>query len=343
MLEIKQSLYLKTSSTNKIKLEQIEQGKVELKSSMLSSIKQQVETWQKVLICSSCITALAIAGQLLSTSLDERKLIQVVPDYVEWIWLFWWCLIGSIVSNQFLEKKIIKNSLIFWLSFFTVCIIVPSFCLIGFHYIVFLDGWWIPVITPLIGLSLSALTIPSYKHYLLSQIVSFDSLTKVANRRYFEEFYQNLWLNFTGEEKPISLILCDVDYFKLYNDRYGHQAGDKCLYQVAQAISQAIRSTDLVARYGGEEFIVVLPNTAPEIALKIGQRICHQIQTLQITHENSLVSNIVTLSGGLATAYPYNSSRSDDLIGDADRSLYMAKAQGRNCVVYMPQVYQQSQ
>jgi diguanylate cyclase (GGDEF)-like protein len=274
-----------------------------------------------------------IASQLLAAALDGRKLIQVVPEYLEGVWLFCWCLIGAVVSSQFIEKKIVKNSAVFWLSLFSISIIIPLLGLASLSYLLFLAGWWIPVITPLVGLSLSALTIPSYKHYLLSQVASVDSLTKVPNRRYFDEFYHNLWNNFTDTAKPISLILCDVDHFKLYNDYYGHQAGDKCLYQVAQAIDKAIRSTDLLARYGGEEFVVVLPDTDPEIALKIGERICQQIQSLQIPHAKSLVSNIVTLSGGLATAYPDNGSSASDLIEEADRSLYQAKAQGRNRVV----------
>lgn len=274
-----------------------------------------------------------IASQLLSTALDERQLIKVVADYVEWIWLLFWCLIGSVISWQFLEKNIFKNTILFWASLLSFSIIIPAVFLIGFSYIVFLYGWWIPVATPLIGLSLSALILPNYRHYIISKISSLDSLTQVPNRGYFNEFYPKSWNYCQRKGKPISVILCDVDHFKLYNDNYGHQAGDECLYQVAQVISKAIRSTDLVARYGGEEFIVVLPDTDQEIALKVGERICQQLRNLEIPHAKSLVTDIVTISGGLATAHPHNSSSPDKLVAHADLSLYKAKAQGRNRVV----------
>ena len=157
----------------------------------------------------------------------------------------------------------------------------------------------------------------------------------MANRGYFDTFYPSLWNDCQRTGKPISVILCDVDYFKLFNDNYGHQAGDKCLYQVAQAINKAIRSTDTVARYGGEEFIVILPDTDQEIAFQVGKRICHQVRSLQILHKKSLVSNIVTISSGLATIYPHkhSNSSSDDLVANADRALYAAKAQGRNQIL----------
>ena len=273
-----------------------------------------------------------IASQLLSAALDGRHLTKVVADYVEWSWLLLWCLIGSVLSWQFLEKNLIKNSFLFWSSLLTVSIIMPSIILIGFSYIIFIYGWWIPVMTPLIGLSLSALAIPNYRNYLISQGATLDNLTQVANRNYFDTFYPKLWNDFQRTGKPLSVILCDVDYFKFYNDNYGHQAGDKCLYQVAQAISKAIRSTDIVARYGGEEFIVILPETDKETGLKVGERICDHIRSLKIPHHYSLANNIVTISGGLATAYPHNSSTSDKLVAQADKCLYTAKAKGRNTI-----------
>ena len=104
-----------------------------------------------------------IASQLLSSALDERQLTQVVADYLEWTWLLFWCLIGSVLSWQFLERNVVKHSFLFWSSLLTASIIMPGIFLIGFSYIVFIHGWWIPMVTPLIGLSLSALTIPNYK------------------------------------------------------------------------------------------------------------------------------------------------------------------------------------
>jgi diguanylate cyclase (GGDEF)-like protein len=273
-----------------------------------------------------------IASQLLSAALDGRHLTRVIDDYVEWGWLLLWCLLGATQSWQFLEKNLIQNSFLFWSNLFVNSILMPSIILIGFSYILFIYGWWIPVVTPLIGLSLSALAIPNYRNYIISKDASLDSLTQVANRRYFDIFYPKLWNELQRSGKPLSVILCDVDYFKLYNDNYGHQAGDKCLYQVAQAISKAVRSTDIVIRYGGEEFIVILPETDQKTGFKIGERICHQIRSLEIPHQHSQASYVVTISGGLATAYPHSSSTPDKLVAQADKNLYTAKAQGRNSI-----------
>jgi diguanylate cyclase (GGDEF)-like protein len=165
----------------------------------------------------------------------------------------------------------------------------------------------------------------------LQRLASSDGLTQVANRRCFDEYLNLEWQRLAREQLPLSLILCDVDYFKLYNDTYGHLAGDDALRQVAKAISGAIkRPADLVARYGGEEFVVLLPNTDAEGAVSAARKIQANISAEQIPHCKSQVSSCITLSLGVATTVPHSQSPSATLIAAADQRLYQAKAQGRN-------------
>lgn len=158
-----------------------------------------------------------------------------------------------------------------------------------------------------------------------------DKLTNIPNRRYFDINLIQQWQLMSRIEKPISLILCDVDYFKLYNDTYGHQAGDKCLATVAQAISNSVkRPNDIVARYGGEEFVVLLPNTNNESAVKIAKQIQDSVSSLKIIHEKSSVSSIVTLSMGISTLLVNKENSYTTLIKKSDDLLYKAKEEGRN-------------
>jgi diguanylate cyclase (GGDEF)-like protein len=170
----------------------------------------------------------------------------------------------------------------------------------------------------------------------LQRLASYDGLTQVANRRCFDDTLQSEWLRLAREQASLSLILCDVDYFKLYNDTYGHLAGDDALRQVAKAISQAVkRPADLVARYGGEEFAVILPNTDVEGAIAVARDIQNYVCGLQIPHTNSQVSEFITISLGIATIIPHSQSSAASLVAAADQGLYQAKAQGRNCIVQM--------
>jgi diguanylate cyclase (GGDEF)-like protein len=158
-----------------------------------------------------------------------------------------------------------------------------------------------------------------------------DSLTQIANRRCFNDYLLTLWKHYQREQKTISLILIDIDYFKLYNDVYGHQGGDDCLIRVAQAIAKVPqRGVDLVARYGGEEFAAILPNTSFEGALILAESIKQAITELAIPHQSSLVSDRVTLSMGVASLITTSELSSEDLIFCADQALYAAKNQGRN-------------
>ncbi|MDF5707499.1 MAG: PleD family two-component system response regulator [Nostoc sp. S4] len=167
----------------------------------------------------------------------------------------------------------------------------------------------------------------------LQQLVIIDELTQVANRRKFEEYFAQEWRRMAREQMPLSLILCDVDFFKSYNDTYGHRAGDRCLQKVAQAIQDcARRSIDLVARYGGEEFAVILPNTNAEGANQVAQAICFAVKMLAIPHRSSQVSSHVTVSAGVATIIPHPGSDFEQTILAADRALYQAKSIGRDRV-----------
>lgn len=169
--------------------------------------------------------------------------------------------------------------------------------------------------------------------YLANQelLVIFDDLTKIANRRYFNRYLQQEWRRSLRENLPLSLLLCDLDYFKFYNDYYGHQLGDNCLRQVAQALSEVLqRPSDLVARYGGEEFIILLPNTDNQGAETIAEKLCLAIQQLQIPHRCSEVNPYVTISIGVATIVPILEATVNNLVTMADLALYRAKASGRN-------------
>jgi diguanylate cyclase (GGDEF)-like protein/PAS domain S-box-containing protein len=167
----------------------------------------------------------------------------------------------------------------------------------------------------------------------LEALAVLDGLTKIANRRKFDQYLEGEWKRLTRERSPLSLILCDLDYFKLYNDTYGHQAGDRCLQEVAQAISKVIkRPADLVARYGGEEFAVILPNTDAGGAKYLARQIRLHIEALKIPHINSSVDLYVTLSLGVASCIPNGGLGFYALVAAADKGLYQAKELGRNQV-----------
>ncbi len=170
----------------------------------------------------------------------------------------------------------------------------------------------------------------------LQRLASVDGLTQVANRRCFDDRLSAEWQRLAREQAPLSLILCDVDFFKLYNDTYGHLAGDDALRQVANALVQASRRpSDLAARYGGEEFAIILPNTTAEGAIAVVKTIQANLAALQLPHPQSRVSDLMTLSFGVATVVPQSQLSSTTLIAAADQGLYQAKAQGKNCAVQM--------
>jgi diguanylate cyclase (GGDEF)-like protein len=170
---------------------------------------------------------------------------------------------------------------------------------------------------------------------LLKQLSTKDGLTHVANRRSIAEYLEQEWKRSIRNSTPISLILLDIDFFKLYNDTYGHQAGNACLKMIAVSLKNTVkRSGDLVARYGGEEFVVVLPNTNMTGAASVAEDLRENTESLQIPHLNSKVSQYVTVSIGIAATIPPLDSNPFDLLNQADKALYMAKQEGRNRVKF---------
>jgi diguanylate cyclase (GGDEF)-like protein len=159
-----------------------------------------------------------------------------------------------------------------------------------------------------------------------------DPLTSIANRRRFDEYLLKESGRHAQLRQPLSLLMCDIDHFKTYNDFYGHQAGDECLKAVATAIARCVRNGDLVARYGGEEFAVVLPHTPHVRAGQIADRIISAVAAAEIPHAASAVGENVTLSAGVACRIPSREESADGflLVQEADQRLYMAKRQGRN-------------
>ncbi len=171
----------------------------------------------------------------------------------------------------------------------------------------------------------------------LQQLSRIDGLTNIANRRYFDETLAQELSRMRRNKTPLTLILCDIDYFKKYNDRYGHQMGDKCLQQVAQCIHDSFsRTGDLVARYGGEEFTVILPDVSQEAAINLAESLRLSIKDLNIEHESSLIDSVLTLSIGVTTAIPDNDSTVASYIHSADKALYRAKESGRDNIQFMP-------
>jgi diguanylate cyclase (GGDEF)-like protein len=164
----------------------------------------------------------------------------------------------------------------------------------------------------------------------LKMLANLDSLTKLTNRRGFEQE----WSLMQRVGSPLSVIMCDIDFFKSFNDTYGHPAGDRCLVKVGEALRQAVRRPDdLVARYGGEEFVVVLPNTDALGAMFVAENIRSSVKNLQIVHKTSTVCTSITMSLGVSTTIPTRDRELGGLLESSDRALYTAKSQGRNRVV----------
>jgi diguanylate cyclase (GGDEF)-like protein/PAS domain S-box-containing protein len=165
----------------------------------------------------------------------------------------------------------------------------------------------------------------------LEELAVVDDMTGLSNRRYFDERLTIEWKLAQRLNHPVSLIMIDVDYFKQFNDTYGHQEGDKCLQTVAKAMQQSVfRGTEAVCRYGGEEFCILLPSIDLDGAFVIAERVRENLEKLKLPHKASKVSDWVTISGGVSTFTPRIEDEALQFVALADEALYQAKDQGRN-------------
>jgi len=170
-------------------------------------------------------------------------------------------------------------------------------------------------------------------HAALKKVAEIDGLTQIPNRRTFDEALAKYWQQLTEKQQPLAAILCDIDFFKKYNDTYGHQQGDSCLIKVAQTLADSLENeAGIVARYGGEEFVFLLPDTPLETAAVVAERARKNIELINLEHRASNVANHVTLSLGVASVIPSSVSCAKQLIEAADNALYSAKESGRNRV-----------
>lgn len=171
----------------------------------------------------------------------------------------------------------------------------------------------------------------------LQKLAALDGLTGIANRRRFDEALRNEWNRAQRDKRPLSVMMCDIDMFKMYNDTHGHLAGDLCLKKVAAVLTGSLkRPADLAARFGGEEFILLLPDTDQAGATVVATHCLKKIEELGLENPQSPFSKVITASIGLSTLTPERDSQCEDLIDLADRAMYQAKERGRNQIVKLP-------
>lgn len=265
-----------------------------------------------------------IASQLIGSALDGRAVLHGVNPSLKYAWIFLSTNLAVILVHGFTHQGgVYQQKNLFLLIFVMPCMWLG---VIGIVYSFFYIGLWLPVAAPVISISLSSVLLLLRQNQQLQGLASIDGLTRIANRRSFDHYLQQC----IRHRAQLTMVLCDVDYFKRYNDTYGHQEGDKCLKLVAKTLQQGMRRSDFVARYGGEEFVVVLPNTEISMAYTILERIQQQIASLKIAHTASEVSDYVTLSFGAVAVENLQEIPAKTVIEWADHALYQAKNLGRN-------------
>ncbi|MGB3298505.1 MAG: CHASE2 domain-containing protein [Phormidesmis sp.] len=263
----------------------------------------------------------SMTSQIISTAFGQRPSIQTLPEPIEITLIAVFSGLGICIyrfgRNDFHRLKLFVLTLAGTIGL--------SYCALT------MAGWWLPVVPVSLSLLAAPLITRLQKISRLQTLSQIDELTQLANRRAFQDHLGQEWQRALRSHTPLSLILCDVDYFKLYNDTYGHPQGDECLRQVARAIGQAARRPDdLAARYGGEEFVILLPNTTSEGAQQIAKDAAENVLTLQMDHKASQVSPYVSISLGVTTITPKPDIAISTLVDTADLGLYEAKRRGRN-------------
>ena len=262
--------------------------------------------------------------------------------------------VSNFINNEFIKKvdghfdiviSLVLAFLIGYIVFKSESIIVSlsATILISFVYIILtyyamqFFNLWLPIIIPMISVSLVFAAVYIVKYILKSRdfehqyrLATTDGLTELYNHRYFQEQMILQIANSKRYDSKFSLIMVDIDFFKKFNDIFGHQSGDAVLKQVAAKLKKNVRATDFVCRYGGEEMTIILPNTDSEEAFLTAQKLCQVIAEKPFKLANNQESN-VTISLGVAT-FPQEGQTSDELIESADKRLYIAKENGRNQV-----------
>ena len=266
----------------------------------------------------------SLVSQIISAAFGQRHTIRTLPEQVEIIVIAVYAGLGILLYRL---GRSDTNRLVLFGGCFGLTF--------GASYLaLMLGGWWLPIVPVSLALFASPVITRLQKINRLQTLSQIDELTQLANRRRFQDHLSREWQRAVRSHTPISLILCDVDYFKFYNDTYGHPEGDECLRQVARAIGNAVRRPDdLAARYGGEEFVILLPNTTAEGAMQIAKDAAERVQTLAIEHKSSQVSPCVSISLGVTTLVPKQDMAMSTLVDTADLGLYEAKRRGRNQVV----------
>jgi diguanylate cyclase (GGDEF)-like protein len=264
-----------------------------------------------------------IVSQIISTTLNGRPLIRSFPEPTE---------ILLILGFAYLELLLCTKGSNSWQIYGATGLFIAGIW--GLSYLLLLNGWWFPVVPVSMSIGMTSGLVWIYNIYQLKTLSHKDELTQLANRRAFDQRLQQEWERVMRSQHYLSVILCDVDYFKLYNDTYGHPQGDECLRLVAKAIrNTALPSDALAARYGGEEFVIVLPEVEPEAALEVAERMRASIQAIKLPHRESRVSSFVTLSLGVSGVVPSKAISPSTLVGTADVGLYAAKREGRDRAV----------
>lgn len=266
----------------------------------------------------------SFASQLISSAFGQRPPLKMLPQHFEiaLITVFAWLGIGlyQLGRNDLKRFRFYGMTLLMNLGVSQAALMV--------------GGWWLPIVPVSIALMTAPVVMRLHKINQLQTLSEIDELTQLANRRSFKENLATEWQRAMRSHTPISLILCDVDYFKFYNDTYGHPQGDECLKLVARSIGKAARRPDdLAARYGGEEFVILLPNTDAEGAQQIAKDAAANVSALQMKHKSSKVSEFVTISLGVTTVIPKRDIAPSTLVDTADLGLYEAKRRGRNQMV----------